>query len=77
MPKGEKRDVLIFGRIDKNWEVYNKGDLLIKLVEENGKEEVIGYYEEADKDKMEFLEMKQYIRNDDGNLTLVNQTPGG
>ncbi len=77
MPKAEKRDALIFGRIDKNWEVYNKGDLLIKLVEEDGKEEVIGYYEEGDKDKMEFLETKQYIRNDDGNLTLVNQASGG
>lgn len=77
MPKGKKRNALIFGRVDQNWEVYNKGDLLIKLVEEDGKEEVIGYYEERDKDKIEFLETRQYIQDSDGNSTLVNQVTGG
>jgi hypothetical protein len=77
MPKDEKRDAYIFGRTDKNWEIYKEGDLIINLFKGDGKKEVIGYYKENDKNKIEFLETKQYIRNDDGNLILVNQVCGG
>lgn len=77
MNKGEKRSAIIFSRIDKNWEIFDEGDLLIELLEENSKSKMIGYVKMEDKENIRFIETRQYIRDKKGNFILRNKVSGG
>lgn len=75
--KGERRDAIVFNRIDRNWEIYIKSDLLIKLFKKENKPEIVGYYLNEERDRIKFLKTRQYTRDDNEDWILINELEGG
>lgn len=73
MAKGEEREVLALGRADGQWELFNPNDRMLKLYEEDGKEEVFGFFDEGEEDKIEFLTTQQFTRDGNGDFVLVKE----
>ena len=76
LAKGEECEAFILGRVDQKWEIYGHNDLLIQVRNPKDNEKVIGYFREEDKNKIEFKETHQFVRNGEGNYEL-NEMAGG
>ena len=77
MEKNEKRNGYVVGRVDQKWEIFSKEHRLIMLFKEDDKEDVLGFYKEIDKDKIEFLETRIYTKGEDGKDILFERIVGG
>lgn len=72
MSEGEERKAIIFSRVDGKWEIFDANDRTMVLYDkENGKKEILGFFNEGDENKIEFLQTQQFTQDENGNWALV------
>ena len=70
MKKGEEREALILARINGGWEFFDAHDRTLVLYKENGEKRTIGFFDDGEENKIEFLETTVYS-NENGNWILI------
>jgi len=73
IPKGEEREVMALGRVDNQWEIFDASDRILKLYQENDKEEIIGFFKEGEEKKIEFLKTQQFTQDENRRLIFVKE----
>jgi hypothetical protein len=77
MEKGEMRQAMIPGRVDLTWEIYSIGGRMIQLYDDNNKIDVVGFFNNDEKDKIEFLETLQWVKEKGKDWILLERREGG
>ncbi|MCR4325766.1 MAG: hypothetical protein NUV59_03080 [Patescibacteria group bacterium] len=74
MPKDEERDALLLGRVEGEWEIFDANDRIVSLYDdEDGKKEVMGFFDPGDETKIKVIKTHQYIRNENGDFVLIKE----
>ena len=71
MKKGEEREALILARVNGEWEIFDAHDRTLVLYKESGEKENIGFFDDGDENKIEFLEIKRFTKDENGNPILI------
>jgi hypothetical protein len=71
MKKGEEREAFIFGRVNCEWEIFDTHDRMLVLYKENGEREIVGFFDDGDESKIEFLEIKRFAKDENGNVIPI------